>query len=326
MLDVQLAAKLARLAIDGILQEYPHGEVVVLDGPADLRPPREMHPAFFGCFDWHSAVHSHWMLVRLLKCFDIPGAREAMRETLTAANILAEAEFMLAPHRKGFERMYGWAWLLKLCQELNGWNDADGLAWRQNLGPLEGLIVDRYLEFLPKQSYPIRVGTHTNTAFGLAFAYDYALADGREDLRTLLAQRARDYFGQDKNYPAHLEPGGADFLSSSLVEADLMRRVLPAREFAEWLDRFLPDGLPPSLQMPPTVTDRSDGQIGHLDGLTLSRLWCLEQLAKASPNASLHAQLVAAAETHRKECLSGVFSGDYAGEHWLASFAVLALG
>lgn len=322
----ELALRLATLPLAGIGREYPHVEVQVLNGPKDLRAPRDLHPAFFGCLDWHSAVHGHWMLVRLLKTYDLPEARKAMRQTLTPENIQAEVAYMSAPNRGSFERMYGWTWLLMLCGELRDWEDQDGLKWAAALRPLEELIVQRYLEFLPKQTYPIRVGTHTNTAFGLTFALDYGVAAGHDQLRALITQRSLDYFGDDADYPAHLEPGGADFLSPCLAEADLMRRVLGPDEFAGWLHRLLPRGLPPSLMSPPVVSDRTDGQICHLDGLTLSRLWSLQAIeATLSKGDTLVSQIQEAAAAHRSKALEGVFSGDYMGEHWLATFAVYAL-
>jgi hypothetical protein len=313
------AQTLARLPLAGLLREYPHADVHVMNGPADARTPRELHPAFFGCFDWHSSVHGHWALARLSREFEIPGAREAMRQTLTAENVEAEVAYFEAPNRQAFERMYGWAWLLKLATELRSWDDRDGRAWAANLRPLEELIVQRYLEFLPKQTYPIRVGNHSNTAFGLTFALDYAGAMGRTELKSVIEERSRSYFGKDEDYPAHLEPGGADFLSPCLVEADLMRRVLPAEEFATWLRRFLPHGLPSSLRTPAYVSDRRDGQIGHLDGLNLSRAWCLAGLS------SFGDEYTEAADVHREEGLRNVATGDYMGEHWLATFAVYLL-
>src|SRR4051812_5716412 len=191
------AMALARLPLGCIPREYPNAPGHLLNGAEDLRSPRELHPAFYGCLDWHSAVHGHWMLVRLLKSFQIAAARQVMRQTLTRANLQAEADYFGQPNRKSFERTYGWAWLLKLAGELYGWDDPDGAEWADNLGPLEETIVKRYLEFLPRQTYPIRVGTHTNTAFGLAFAHDYAERTQNEPLRALVRERAMTYYARD---------------------------------------------------------------------------------------------------------------------------------
>ena len=206
--------------------------------------PKALHPAFFGCYDWHSSVHGHWMLVRLLRLFpDLP-KRSEIRAILgahfTAENLKAESDYFSRKESKSFERPYGWAWLLKLAEELHGWDDPDAKVWANNFQPLADVIVARYLEFFPKQTYPIRTGVHPNTAFGLAFAHDYARAVEDKRLLALVEERARSYFGADVDVPAGWEPGGADFFSPSLTEADLMRRMLPAAEFRAWFDRFLP--------------------------------------------------------------------------------------
>lgn len=328
------ASAFARLALNGIRTEYPNKPADVLNGPADVRSPRAVHPAFYGSFDWHSSVHGHWMLVRVLRTFpDLPEAREAraaLGENLTAANLKAEADYFARPNAKSFERMYGWAWLLKLAEELHGWDDPDGRAWAANLRPLAAVIAERYLAFLPKQTYPIRSGVHPNTAFGMTFALDYARAVGNRPLRELLEDRARAYYLRDADAPARWEPDGADFLSPSLCEADLMRRVLPPAEFRAWLDRYLPGlakGEPKTLFEPAAVTDRTDPQLVHLDGLNLSRAWCLNGIAASLPKDDPRRPvLLAAAARHAAAGLEHVASGDYAGEHWLASFAVYLLG
>ena len=226
------ASGFARLALKGLGKEYPNKPEHVLAGPDDVKGPKALHPAFYGCYDWHSSVHGHWMLVRLLRLFpDLPEAKEiraVLAEHLTAENLKAEADYFARTESRSFERPYGWAWLLKLAEELHGWDDPDARRWSQNLRPLADVIVARYLEFFPKQTYPIRTGVHPNTAFGLAFAHDYARAVGDTRLRALVEERARAYFGEDADAPARWEPGGADFFSPSLMEADLMRRVLPA--------------------------------------------------------------------------------------------------
>ncbi|HEY8502948.1 MAG TPA: DUF2891 domain-containing protein [Gemmataceae bacterium] len=329
----ELASSFARLALKGIRKEYPNKPADVLNGDADVRPPREVHPAFYGAFDWHSAVHGHWTLVRLLRRFpDLPEAKEiraALAENLTAEKLRAEADYFSRANSQSFERPYGWAWLLKLAEELHGWDDPDGREWAKNIKPLADVIVARYISYFPKQNYPIRSGVHPNTAFGLAFALDYARAVGDDALRELAEKRARDYFGRDAAAPAAWEPDGADFFSPSLTEADLMRRVLPPGEFRAWLGRYLP-GLaerePRSLFEPAEVTDRTDPQLVHLDGLNLSRAWCMRGIAAALPEGDpARAALEEAAARHAEAGLRHVASGDYAGEHWLASFAVYLL-
>jgi hypothetical protein len=326
------ASAFARLALRGIQQEYPNKPGHVLNGAGDVKGPRALHPAFYGSFDWHSSVHGHWMLVRLLRLFpDLPEGkkiRAVLGEHLTAKNLQAEADYFTQPNRRSFERTYGWAWLLKLAEELHAWNDADARQWSENLKPLANTIVAGYVAFLPKQTYPIRTGVHPNTAFGLAFALDYARAAGHEQLRELVEGRSRSYYGKDAGAPASWEPDGADFFSPSLLEADLMRRVLPPAEFRAWLGRYLPGlakGEPKNLFVPATVTDRTDPQLVHLDGLNLSRAWCLRSIAAALPANAARKLLAASANRHAEAALRHVASGDYAGEHWLASFAVYLL-
>jgi hypothetical protein len=327
------ASAFARLALKGIQKEYPNKPGHMLGGPADVKGPKALHPAFYGSFDWHSSVHGHWMLVRLVRLFpDLAEAntiRRVLNEHLTAANLEAEAAYFNRPESKSFERPYGWAWLLKLAEELHGWDDADGKAWARNLKPLADLIARRYVEYFPKQTYPIRTGVHPNTAFGLAFAHDYARAVGDAKLRALVEDRAKAYFAKDADAPAKWEPGGADFFSPTLMEADLMRRVLPAEEFRAWFHRFLPGaarGEPKELLVPATVTDRTDPQLVHLDGLNLSRAWCMRSVAAALPKDDpARKVLTESAARHAEAGLKHVASGDYAGEHWLASFAVYLL-
>lgn len=329
-ITVAEASHFAALALKGIGKEFPNKMDHVMNDAAGMKTPRELHPAFYGCFDWHSSVHGHWMLVRLLRLQpDMPEAaaiRQALRANLTKANLEAETAYLKQPGTGSFERTYGWAWLLKLAAELRGWDDADGRQWAVDLAPLAVAFVERYLNFLPRQTYPIRTGVHANTAFGLAFALDYARAAERRDLEKLIISRAKDYFGKDENYPASWEPGGEDFLSPALMEADLMRRVLEPAEFLTWWDRFLPSSLPPALLTPAVVADRTDPKIVHLDGLNLSRAACLRDLAAVFPKTDpRRAQLAEAARRHAEASLPHVASGDYAGEHWLASFAVWML-
>jgi hypothetical protein len=292
-----------------------------------------MHPAFYGSFDWHSAVHGHWMLVRLLRLFpDLPESRQirsALNENLSAANLKAEADYFSRPNTGPYERPYGWGWLLKLALEVHDWSDADAQKWYKNVQPLAAVIERRYIAYFPKQQYPIRTGVHQNTAFGLTLALDYARGTGRTELAKVIAERSRAYYGRDVNIPAPWEPDGADFLSPSLTEADLMRRVLSAEEFKVWFARYLPGlarGEPQTLLTPVEVTDRKDLQLVHLDGLNLSRAWCMRGIAAGLPRDDAVRQvLLRSAARHESAGLSHVASGDYAGEHWLASFAVYLL-
>ncbi|HEX8285484.1 MAG TPA: DUF2891 domain-containing protein [Pyrinomonadaceae bacterium] len=346
--DGGYVARFARLALGGVRREYPNHIAHVMRDASQVGTPRELHPAFYGCYDWHSSVHGHWLLARLLRAgggVALPEdeMREALGENLTAENLRAEDEYFQEPGRAPYERPYGWAWLLKLHEELYHWADPDAARWFDALRPLAKTIVGKYLDFFPKQKYPVRVGTHFNTAFGLSFAWDYAetLARGGKKnldaatlerlarLKSLVEARALFYFGEDREAPAAWEPGGDDFLSSSLVEADLMRRVLGREEFARWFEDFLPgveEGRPANLFEPADVTDRSDPKIVHLDGLNLSRAWCMWSVASALPEGSPRAAVLArAAERHADATLPHVTSGDYAGEHWLATFAVYML-
>jgi hypothetical protein len=316
-----------------VSKEYPNKPEHVLAGPEDAKGPKALHPAFYGCYDWHSSVHGHWMLARLLRLFpELPEAKDirgVLEAHLTPEALKVEAEYFDRKESRSFERPYGWAWLLKLAEELNGWDDPDVKRWGANLKPLADAIAARYLDFFPKQTYPIRTGVHPNTAFGLAFAHDYARAMGDSKLKVLVEERARAYFGHDANVPAGWEPGGADFFSPSLMEADLMRRVLPAEEFRHWFAGFLPGaskGEPKALFEPATVTDRLDPQLVHLDGLNLSRAWGMKRIASTfPPDDPTRSALESSAARHAEAGLAHVASGDYAGEHWLASFAVYML-
>lgn len=332
-MDQKQASAFARLALKGIRKEYPNKPAEVLAGDGDVKPPREIHPAFYGSYDWHSSVHGHWMLVCLLRMFpDLPEQKEiraALRENLSAKNLQTELDTIKRPHMQSWERPYGWAWLLRLQMELHGWDDADGKEWSKNVRPLADALAARYVGYFPKQTYPIRSGVHSSTAFGLALALDYARTVGDNKLRDLVLERGRTYFGKDKDIPARWEPDGADFFSPSLMEADLMRRVLPPTEFREWFAPFLPGlakGEPKSLLEPATVSDRTDPQIVHLDGLNLSRAWCMRGIASALAKDDPARQvLLDSATRHARAGLAHVASGDYAGEHWLASFAVYLL-
>jgi Protein of unknown function (DUF2891) len=332
-LDRERASVFARLALKGVRKEYPNKLEHVLTGPSDLQTPAELHPAFYGCYDWHSSVHGHWMLARLLRLFpDLPEAEEirsVLRDHLTEENLRVETDYFARPESKPFERPYGWAWLLKLSEELQDWDDPEAETWSANLRPVADVIVERYLEYFPKQTYAIRTGVHPNTAFGLSFALDYARAVGNERLEGLIVERSKSYFANDKDAPAKWEPSGADFFSPCLMEGDLMRRVLPAAEFRAWFAQFLPEasrGEPRSLFEPAIVTDRSDPQLVHLDGLNLSRAWAMRGIASALDESDpARRALQDSAERHSGPALEHVASGDYAGEHWLASFATYLL-
>jgi hypothetical protein len=332
-LDMEKASRFAAMAMKCIEKEYPNKPSHVMNNEKEVLSPKALYPAFYGCFDWHSAVHGHWMLIRLLKTFPkLPEAadiRKALNRNLTTANILKEVEYFSQPGRESFERTYGWAWFLKLVEELYRWDDPHGKTWLKNLAPLEDRIVKLYLEFLPKQTYAIRTGVHPNTAFGLAFALDYARTAKNTVLEKMLIERSQFYYSGDTNCPAGWEPGGEDFFSPCLMEADLMRRVLKPADFARWFHAFLPglkEGKPAGLLEPATVTDRSDGKLVHLDGLNLSRAWCMKHIAGVLPEGDKAREyLLSAAHRHAADALSNIHSGDYAGEHWLASFATYLL-
>jgi hypothetical protein len=330
-ISLAIASQFARLALACIQRELPNHIMHVVNGPDDVQRPRALHPAFYGCFDWHSAVHGHWMLVRLARSHadlpEVPAIRAALDAHLTAPNIAVEVAYFAGPHRASYERPYGWAWLLQLAAELRAWDDASARRWSAALQPLTDAMAARYLAFFPRQNYAVRTGVHPNTAFGFALGLDYARAVGDAALDRLIVERATDYYAADRDAPAAWEPSGEDFLSPTLVEADLMRRVLGPGAFAAWLHGLLPSGLPVALQQPAIASDRSDGKLAHLDGLNLSRAWCLRGIAAALPAGdALRVACSAAADVHAATGLAHVATGDYAGEHWLASFAVYLAG
>lgn len=320
----------ADLALKNIQTEYPNkpGNVVVDD--KSVRTPKEMHPAFYGCFDWHSSVHGHWMLIKLLKEFPGNSAekriREKLNQNLTAKNLAAELAYFQEKQHKSFERTYGWAWYLKLVAELETWDDADGKRWRNYLTGLEELLVQRTKDYLPKLSYPVRTGIHPDSGFGLALILDYARTMKNESLEQAIVSRARDFYLGDTDYPTRYEPSGQDFFSSCLNEADLMRRVLSEDEFVAWFDKFLPklkDGDGGNLLTPVIVSDVTDGYIVHLAGLDLSRAWCMQGIVKALPKGDSRIPLLnRSMAAHAKTGYEYVFSGHYEGDHWLATFAI----
>jgi Protein of unknown function (DUF2891) len=331
-LSISDASRFARLALANIAREFPAKlDHIIVDGAATS--PRALHPAFFGSFDWHSCVHAHWLLARVLRLHpNLPEAaaiRRAFDARLAPENIETERAYLARPESRSFERTYGWAWLLKLAEELACWSDADAHRWSADLAPLASVFVQRYLDYLPYATYPIRHGVHSNSAFGLAFALDYARTCDVGSLDEACGAAATRWYLGDRDGAARWEPSGADFLSPCLMEAVLMRRVLNEDDFSSWLTAFLP-GIdrdePATLFTPAVVSDRSDAYIVHLDGLNLSRAWCWRAigaaLAEGDPRA---AAANTAADAHLAAGLEGVASGDYAGDHWLATFAVLAL-
>jgi len=330
-LTVEGASHLASLPLKCLQQQYPNKTNHTSAGDSDqLMTPMQQHPAFYGCFDWHSCVHGHWMLVRLLK--DFPGLPETQRirmaigKNITAANITQEVKYFDGMLSKSYERTYGWAWLLKLQQELLTWNDADAIKWRTALQPLCDTVIALWMRYLPKQTYPNRTGVHPNTAFGLVFALDYARTAGNKIFEAAIVAAARQLYGNDKNAPSSWEPDGTDFLSPSLEEADLMRNVLPKAQFNTWFNNWIGPSSLQHLTKLPVVSDRTDMQIVHLDGLCFSRSWCMKGIAKQLPASDPRKQvLLHAAIRHLNASLPNIASGNYGGEHWLASFAVYAL-
>lgn len=327
------AVSLARLALSAIDREFPHKPGVVFNSAAEVKRPGELHPAFFGSFDWHSSVHGHWLLVRLLRLQpDLPLALEirARLEThFNPTNLAAEAALFDVKGNRSFERMYGWAWALRLAAELRAFDDPAARRWSANFAPLEQKLVGATLAYLPKLTYPVRTGVHPDTGFALAQILDYARAAGNTNLAQLIAQRAQAFYGQDRDYPVTYEPSGEDFFSSGLNEADLMRRVLAPDAFSRWLDAFWPAlrrGELAGWGTPALVSDLSDPKIVHLVGLNLSRAWTLRGIASALPAADpRRSKLEQAAAAHGAEGLKYVLSGHYEGEHWLGTFAVYYL-
>jgi len=322
-ITLETAEAFARLALDGIVREFPNKPSEVQVDASWARTPRQMHPAFYGSFDWHSSVHGHWMLIRLLHLELLsPQTEEEVRRILNShlspGKLRAEAEYFQEKHNRSYERMYGWAWYLRLCAELETWEDPQAKEWREAVRHLENLLVERILDYLPKLSFPVRVGVHRDTAFALTHIWDYANTSENSQLMELISQRAKDWYLADKNWGWRFEPSGQDFLSAGLEEADLMRRILPEKEFSKWLQMF---SLPEFSAV--EVSDVTDGHLVHLAGLNLSRAWCLEGIASALPqdDPRLDSLRLMAAE-HCEKGLEYVTSGFYEGDHWLGSFAV----
>lgn len=328
--DVVAAERFASLALACIHREYPNKIAHFLNSDQDVRPPRELTPAFYGCFDWHSAVHGHWLLVRLTRTFPDGSfsekARKALAKSLTPANIAGEVLYMEGKGRGTFERPYGLAWLLQLAAELREWKDSQASEWFDALRPLEATAVKQIKKWLPKLPYPIRDGEHPQTAFAFSMILDWACIAGDKEMEELLVSRIRELYFKDRDCPLTYEPSGQDFLSPCIAEADLMRRILPPLQFAAWLGTFLPN-IPlngsSDWLLPGIVTDPSDGKLAHLDGLNLSRAWMLEGILSGLPPDDLRIPaLQGAANIHREKGLRSVTGKHYEGGHWLGSFAV----
>jgi len=329
----ELAARFARLALDCVHREYPNKIAHVLNDSADARTPEQLYPVFYGCFDWHSAVHGHWLLVRLLRttpAVKMPAdlseeITQALNRSFTPAGIAGEVAYFQGENRGSFERPYGIAWFLQLTAELREWDDPRAQAWLQTLLPLEEVIVAQVVSWLPKLAYAIRLGTHNQSMFAFGLMLDWARVADNPALAALLTERSNAFHRQDRNCPLSYEPSGEDFLSPCLMEADLMRRILPRDEFAAWLGGFLPDlprdGRADWLAVG-IVNDPSDGKLVHLDGVNLSRAWNLRNIAAALPDSDPRIpSLLAAADIHATTGIAAVSAEHYAGSHWLASFA-----
>ncbi|MGJ7901057.1 DUF2891 domain-containing protein [Lysobacter sp. 1R34A] len=328
-LDEARAGHFAGLALSCVGREYPNKISHRLDGAKDVAAPSTLYPAFYGCYDWHSSVHGHWLLARLIERFPqapfAAPARAALARNLTTQNIAGELAYLRRSSDETFERPYGLAWLLQLGSQLRGWDDPQARQWAAALEPLEREAAARLLRWLPKLTRPIRVGEHSQTAFAFGLALDWTRRSGDQALRDALIARSRFFYQGDRDCPLAYEPSGQDFLSPCLAEADLMRRVLAQDEYARWLRGFLPqvprraraDWLAPAL-----VLDPEDGKLAHLDGLNLSRAWMLEGIAAGLPPRDRRiGALRAAAAVHRELGLIAVGDSHYAGAHWLGSFA-----
>ena len=330
-LSAEMASRFAQIALGHVTREYPNKLDHVLIGPGDLKGPADLHPVFYGSFDWHSCVHSYWLLATLLRLYPDTTEAHAIRtlfaKSLTKPKIAAECGYLESAATGGFERPYGWAWLLMLQAELARHENAKSQNWAKLLRPLSAIFVARFQAYLPKATYPNRAGTHGNSAFALALAMEYAHTVGDGSFAQLVGDMARAWFAKDAACQAW-EPSGEDFLSPTLCEAECMRRMLSSRAFRAWLQRFLPllqEHEPKTLFTPARVSDRTDGRIVHLDGLNLSRAWCWRGIAEMMPKADPVRDLaIETSEAHLRASLP-YLAGHYMGEHWLASFALLAL-
>lgn len=326
-LTLQQANHLATLPLKCLQQEYPNKLGQLLIDSTEIQSPKKLHPTFYGCFDWHSSVHGHWSLVYLLKRYPNLANKEQiiqkLKTNLSKENIQVEIDYLNKKHEKSFERTYGWNWLLKLQLELETSKEPFAAELAQNLKPLSNIIIERYIEFLPKLLYPVRVGTHSNTAFGLTNAWDYAVFSKNEVLQKSIKENAIRLFQKDENCPFNWEPSGTDFLSPCMEEMALMQRILPKNEFLTWLKKFAPNLFKKDYKWEVArVSDRTDGHLVHLDGLNFSRAWNMYHLLNQYPNEFKHLKNLA--DYHLNFSLPSVVDGNYEGEHWLASFALRA--
>lgn len=326
-LTIEKANHLATLPVKCLQQEYPNKLQQLLIDNTEIKNPKTLHPAFYGCFDWHSSVHGHWSLVYLMNKFPNLEKKEEiiakLKVNLSKENIQKEIEYLSKKHEKIFERTYGWAWLLKLQLELETSNDSYAKELAQNLKPLSDLISERYMQFLPKLLYPVRAGTHNNTAFGLTLAWDYAIFSNNKAFQNSIQQNAIRLFKKDENYPFNWEPSGTDFLSPGMEEIAIMQRVMPKESFLKWLHHFAKPIFSRKFDWEVAkVSDRADGQLVHLDGLNFSRVWNFYYLMNQYPEDFSHLKKLA--QQHLDHSLPFVVDGNYEGEHWLASFALRA--
>lgn len=326
-LKIEQAQKIFDLPAHCITIEYPNKLGNVLGSDADLKTPKQLRPIFYGCFDWHSSVHGFWSIVKLMKDFpelDKNGeVRQQLNALITAENVAIEKAFFEDKNNRNFERTYGWAWLLQLQMELNNWQDADAQRWAKHLQPLSDLIVEKYKSYLPKLVYPIRTGTHDNTAFGLSLAIDYARSVKDKAFEQSIIENANRLYLKDKGCNLGFEPSGSDFLSACLEEALLMSKITPEKEYRKWLKAFLPPLFDQKHELKPgIVSDRTDGQLVHLDGLNFSRATALYQIANKLPELKYLNQW---ADHHFNYSFNNISNDDYMGSHWLGTFALYAL-
>lgn len=326
-LNLQEANRLASLPIHCMQVEYPNKLGQVLGDASHLKNPKALHPAFYGCYDWHSSVHGHWTLITLLKSFPNLGKKEEIKkkllENISKENIEKEIAYFKMKENGSYERTYGWAWLLKLAEELYTWNDPFAKKLSNNLQPLTDLISNKFITYLPKLNYPIRVGEHTNSAFGMSFAYDYAKTTNNTALKKVIEASVERFYNNDQNCPLTWEPSGHDFLSPCFQEADLVRKVYSKENYRKWLKKFLPQLSSKKFELAVgKVSDRTDAKLVHLDGLNFSRAWCLYGIANDFPEYS---HLRKSAAKHINHSLPSIVDGNYSGTHWLGSFALYAL-
>ena len=327
ILNLNQAQRLVNLPMHCVDIEYPNKLGQTIGGFKDLKSPKELHPAFYGCFDWHSSVHGHWSMVSLLKQFpkleNNAEIKSKLLKHISKENILKEVDYFLGKHNKSYERTYGWAWVLKLAEALHTWDDKIARELEDNLQPLTDLIVQKYLDFIPNLNYPVRAGEHPNTAFGLTFAWDYALVIGDESMLEMIKNSAIKFYLNDSDCPISWEPSGYDFLSPCLQEAAIMKRVLPRKVFINWFTNFLPQLKDINYQLAVgEVSDRTDGKLVHLDGVNFSRAWALFDIVKDLPSYN---HLKKIAYEHINYSLPNVVGDSYEGGHWLGSFAIYAL-